>query len=394
MSDRTTRRGRPLRIALFSVLLLLAAAAPSARAEGNHVFPIGGWHSYGDGWGVDRGTHYHRGQDLPASAGTPLRAVFRGRVAYRQYQAGGAGYYVVIHGDDGRDSVYMHMQSPGFVAPGESVRTGHLIGRVGSTGASTGPHLHFELWTPHWFDGGHDFDPLSLLRKWDRPDPPQRVSANSGPERVSLDWSDSRDTDFEGYRVYRRPDGGSYTRIATPKSSAFVDRSVRAGRTYHYRVRAFDQAGNTSSSSAHATGQPIAPYRQVVDNRDATRFEASTNWRTSSRSAARRSSDYRFAPAATVPDAARFRLRAPRDGQYGIYIWQLSHPDYSASAPIGVRTPRGSDWRRLDLRSGGGRWVRLGIYTLRAGEEPEVLVSRRTSAQGWLIADAAQLVAR
>ena len=47
------------------------------------------------------------------------------------------------------------------------MRTGQQVGRVGSTGASSGPHLHFEMWTAHWFDGGHRFDPLRSLKRWD-----------------------------------------------------------------------------------------------------------------------------------------------------------------------------------------------------------------------------------
>jgi len=143
------------------------------RAGGHdHVFPIKGSHSYGGSgsrFGAPRSGHSHGGQDLSANSGTPLVAVTNGRVSQVRYQAGGGGYYVVIQGDDRKDYVYMHMResASAFVSPGQRVRVGQQVGRVGSTGASSGPHLHFEIWTAHWFDGGHRIDPLPYLQKWD-----------------------------------------------------------------------------------------------------------------------------------------------------------------------------------------------------------------------------------
>ena len=144
-----------------------AAGGSQSAPSSDHVFPVRGSHNYGSRFGEPRGDHAHGGQDLAAAAGTPLVAVTTGRVSYRQYQAGGAGNYVVIQGDDGFDYVYMHLLEPGWVAPGARVRVGQQVGRVGSTGRSTGPHLHFEMWTAHWFAGGHRVDPLRSLQRWD-----------------------------------------------------------------------------------------------------------------------------------------------------------------------------------------------------------------------------------
>ena len=148
------------------------AAERSSTSSRDHVFPIKGPHSYGGSgsrFGAPRSGHSHGGQDLAANSGTPLVAVTNGRVSQVRYQAGGAGYYVVIQGDDRIDYVYMHLResASAFVSPGQRVRTGQQVGRVGSTGASSGPHLHFEMWTAHWFDGGHRFDPLPSLQRWD-----------------------------------------------------------------------------------------------------------------------------------------------------------------------------------------------------------------------------------
>jgi len=243
------------------------------------------------------------------------------------------------------------------------------------------------------------YDQLPRLRRGvedgsDRTAPaaPRNLTARSGAGRVSLNWSDNGESDLAGYRIYRRTPSTSYAAVATTTSSAHIDRSVTGGRTYYYRVKAYDRSANQSDYSNYATGRPTRPVVQIVDNADSSRFSA-PNWRTSARaSAAKQGANFRFAAPKPNTDPAEFRLWAPRAGRYAIYIWHPSHPDYSSSAPVGVKTHAGLRWRRLDMRTGGGRWVPLGEYALAAGEEPSVLVSRWTSAPGWLVADAVRMV--
>lgn len=147
------------------------ARRPRKQSGGGHAFPVRGPYNFGGAgsrFGAPRGGRSHQGQDIAAVQGTPIVAVHRGRVSTRAYQASGAGNYVVIRGRDGSDSVYMHMRDPASVTAGEKVRAGERIGYVGNTGASFGAHLHFELWTPHWFAGGHPYDPLPKLQDWAR----------------------------------------------------------------------------------------------------------------------------------------------------------------------------------------------------------------------------------
>jgi murein DD-endopeptidase MepM/ murein hydrolase activator NlpD len=138
-------------------------------ASGAHVFPVAGSFNFGSSgarFGAPRGTHTHQGQDVIAAEGTPVVSVSAGTVHWRAYQASGAGNYVVIRGSDGFDYVYMHFRSTALVAPGDTVTAGQPIGYVGHTGAAEGSHLHFEIWTSHWQDGGHPIDPLPLLQSW------------------------------------------------------------------------------------------------------------------------------------------------------------------------------------------------------------------------------------
>ena len=86
----------------------------------------------------------HNGIDLACAQGTPIYATRAGKVTTASYQAGGAGYYVSINHLDGFSSIYMHM-THFVVSAGQSVAAGQLIGYVGSTGISTGPHLHFGI---------------------------------------------------------------------------------------------------------------------------------------------------------------------------------------------------------------------------------------------------------
>jgi murein DD-endopeptidase MepM/ murein hydrolase activator NlpD len=146
------------------------AAKPAA--PGVHRFPVAGVFDWGGpdaGFGARRKGHRHHGQDLAAASGTPVVAPYRGRVAYVGYQARGAGRYVVIRGAD-YDYVFMHLLTGSVVVDeGDRVRTGQTIAAVGSTGGSTGPHLHFELWVGGWYEGGHPIDPLPLLQAWASP---------------------------------------------------------------------------------------------------------------------------------------------------------------------------------------------------------------------------------
>jgi murein DD-endopeptidase MepM/ murein hydrolase activator NlpD len=87
---------------------------------------------------------FHSGTDLGAPQGTPVLAAFSGKVAIADFM-GGYGLAVVLQHDNGtEESLYGHL-SEIFVKPGETVKQGEVIGRVGSTGLSTGPHLHFEF---------------------------------------------------------------------------------------------------------------------------------------------------------------------------------------------------------------------------------------------------------
>lgn len=133
-----------------------------------HVFPIRGKHDRGryetNDFGGGRG---HQGQDMFADCGTPLVAALGG-VVKRAGTEGAGGNYVVIHGRDGRDYVYMHLAEPPPVKDGQRVESGQPIGRVGDSGNADGCHLHFELWTaPGWYVGGEPIDTAKLLAAWD-----------------------------------------------------------------------------------------------------------------------------------------------------------------------------------------------------------------------------------
>lgn len=87
---------------------------------------------------------FHYGIDMAAPQGTPIYATRSGYVSVASFQEGGAGYYVKINHGDGYSSIYMHMTHY-IVEAGEYVTAGQIIGYVGSTGGSTGPHLHFGI---------------------------------------------------------------------------------------------------------------------------------------------------------------------------------------------------------------------------------------------------------
>ena len=99
----------------------------------------------------------HQGVDLPLKMGDPVYATFCGRVRISQYNKGGYGNLVIIRHDNGLETYY-GLLSERLVEPDQWVEAGQIIGLGGSTGRSTGPHLHFE--TRYY---GQSFDPERLI---------------------------------------------------------------------------------------------------------------------------------------------------------------------------------------------------------------------------------------
>lgn len=87
---------------------------------------------------------WHYGTDIGLRTGDNVLSAWRGQVRVCGYDAGGYGYYVVVRHDNGFETVYGHL-SKILVEEDQGVEAGEVIGRGGSTGHSTGPHLHFEI---------------------------------------------------------------------------------------------------------------------------------------------------------------------------------------------------------------------------------------------------------
>ncbi|MEV5685025.1 peptidoglycan DD-metalloendopeptidase family protein [Streptomyces sp. NPDC052164] len=124
-------------------------SAPVSARTGTQYRQAGSWSS-----------GYHTGVDFPVPTGTSVKSVASGKVVSAGW-AGAYGYQVVIRHSDGKYSQYAHLSAL-HVREGQKVSSGQRIARSGSTGNSTGPHLHFEIRLGPGY--GSDVDPLAYLR--------------------------------------------------------------------------------------------------------------------------------------------------------------------------------------------------------------------------------------
>ena len=122
----------------------LAYSTGVTCAYGPRIHPINGNQSF------------HYGVDLAAGMNTEIYATKSGTVTTATYGEAN-GYYVAISHGDGYSSVYAHMTNY-VVSVGDTVSQGQLIGYVGTTGWSTGPHLHFEI-----LYGGSNVNPMNYI---------------------------------------------------------------------------------------------------------------------------------------------------------------------------------------------------------------------------------------
>ena len=170
LTVRAAKRTSPATTVPATTPAPLLAATP--LAPGTYAFPVAGPHTLGgDGarFGAGRTGHIHQGQDVPATEGTRIVAPVAGTVRFTEYQPGGAGYYVVLDGTDGRSYFFAHCQKDSFATiPGSAVGVGQHLCNVGQTGSATGPHLHFEIWLGGWRvdKTSKPIDPLPDLLAW------------------------------------------------------------------------------------------------------------------------------------------------------------------------------------------------------------------------------------
>ena len=127
------------------------------------IFPVGGRITSGFGWREDPvrprpgEKTFHRAVDLAGKMGDPIKAAMNGTVLHIDNNPN-LGNFIILKHDNEYQTLYAHLSSFSVKA-GEKVEQGQIIGKVGDTGYTTGPHLHFEA-----FRNGNRINPLELLK--------------------------------------------------------------------------------------------------------------------------------------------------------------------------------------------------------------------------------------
>ena len=147
-------------------IALLFVGGNVVKAEGTEVLSeLKSWEWPVDGEITDTfGTRWgnHKGIDIAAPTGTKVVAAYDGEVI-KSYYSGSYGHVVFIQHPNGVETVYAHLHKR-LVQEGSIVKKGEIIGQVGSTGHSTGPHLHFEVHNGEWnINKSNAMDPLTVF---------------------------------------------------------------------------------------------------------------------------------------------------------------------------------------------------------------------------------------
>lgn len=127
----------------------------------NYRQPFEGSYPITQGYGGTDTSAYHTGIDYGCPLGTPILASEDGTVYFAGWDNSGYGNCVILQHPDGKATLYAHLRDLPLVKTGQQVKRSQLIGFSGSTGNSTGPHLHFEARTQAGNYKTH-FDPMEL----------------------------------------------------------------------------------------------------------------------------------------------------------------------------------------------------------------------------------------
>lgn len=144
------------------------SSTPTTPSGSGYVMPVQGSIGQslivGSGGSMSRSAGGHSGLDITAPSGTPVRSVAAGTVVSQNASGSAYGNHVVVKHADGKYTLYAHLSAI-TVSVGQSVSAGQQVGNVGSTGNSSGPHLHFEVRTdPTAFRADVFLEPKAYLR--------------------------------------------------------------------------------------------------------------------------------------------------------------------------------------------------------------------------------------
>ena len=178
----------------------------------------------------------HKGIDLALRTGDDVRAAFDGKVRIRGYERGGYGNYIVIRHPNGLETVYGHM-SRCIAQEGQIVKAGEVIGKGGSTGRSTGPHLHFETRFL-----GIDINPALIID-----------FSVGAPQSDYYTFVAPR-----GYKTYAYEDGAAQSKAGSDaKYKAKANKKSRASASHTPRIYRVKK-GDTLSRIAKKTGVSVS----------------------------------------------------------------------------------------------------------------------------------------
>lgn len=185
----------------------------------------------------------HKGVDIGCPMGDTVRAAFSGRVRLTKFERGGFGFYVIVRHENGLETVYGHL-SRFLVSPNQTVKAGQPIALSGSTGRSTGPHLHFETRFM-----GYAINPEAIFDFENRVTHTDTYTFNKNSYTKSRNYSPST-----RYASVRSSSKGSSS--ASRRSSRHSSKSAARST---YKVRKGDSLGKIAAR----TGVPVSKLKKM-----------------------------------------------------------------------------------------------------------------------------------
>lgn len=212
---------------------------------------------------------WHNGVDISAPAGSPIKAAADGTVINADTTAHNDGYgnRVVLKHAEGKATLYAHMIAPASVKVGQAVKKGQVIGNVGSTGLSTGAHLHVSVIdnydkNPNIYYKGDLIDPAEIFG-WGTFKPSGVVTSTAKPDSAALTYKVGDVVRFTGTTHYGSSDGTREKTCIPGKAKVTI---VKANMPYPYHLIAESDGGSTVYGWVSATD--IAPEKSIGELAD------------------------------------------------------------------------------------------------------------------------------